>query len=163
MNPPHRRDSLYLVFTASCKQPGGLSLAGGGSLCPCSIKGEGGLTRYQHEGTNGNSPLIHWLNQSQANMSASSRVTAVSVQDASDTWSIWSSTLPTSRSLMPPTCSTSCLTTTLHAHFKVSLYRNDCHHGRECASGRWHTEPCCFCDRVPACCSGSPASSALCC
>lgn len=51
----------------------------GGSLCPCSVwsgVGEGGLTRYQHGSTSGNSALIHWLNQSRANMRASSRVQA---------------------------------------------------------------------------------------
>lgn len=41
-----------------------------GSLCPCSI------TRYHHGSTNGNYSLIHWFNQSWANMRASSRVKA---------------------------------------------------------------------------------------
>lgn len=139
----------------------------GGSLCPCSIKGEGGLTRYQHEGTNGNSPLIHRFNRSQANMGASSRVKAVSAQYADQikwgahsrgsTWSIWSSTLPTSRSLMPPTCSTFCLTTALHAHFKLSLYRNDCHYRKVCTRvvhGMWPT---------PRLLLSPPASSAVYC
>lgn len=83
---------LYLVFTAPRKQPGALSLAagrkGGRSLYPCSIRrGGGGLTRYQHGSTNGNSALIHWLNQSRANTRASSRVKARDVwsHDTDDT------------------------------------------------------------------------------
>lgn len=161
--PPQPLSGLYCLVQTTR----GLITGGGGSLCPCSIKGEGGLTRYQHEGTNGNSPLIHRLNQSQANMGASSRVKAVSAQYADQikwgahsrgsTWSIWSSTLPTSRSLMPPTCSTFCLTTALHAHFKLSLYRNDCHYRKVCTRvvhGMWPT---------PRLLLSPPASSAVYC
>lgn len=81
--PRVRRRPLSCLY-CPVQTPWGLITGGGGvregeavSLCHCGTgKDRGVFSSYQCEGTSGNSPLIHWLNQSRANMRASSRVKA---------------------------------------------------------------------------------------